>query len=512
MNTPQHIANALERVKSITSHRNADIIQSKEMERTDRELLLRTQWLQEIIKGWYMLVRPDLADGDSTAWYTNFWDFLRVYLEERFGDQYCLSVESSLDLYTQSSFIPKQVVIVVPQGGSNTYSLPYDTSLLIYNDAKNFPSDRVLTHELYTIPLALAVCKSPVSYFQNHASNAEIALRLVKHPSDLSKIIVELNFKSAADRLIGAYQFLGNTMFADSLFEDLKNVGMILNPKNPFKQVFPLISQSRITSPYAARIEALWSILRAQVLSMEPKVLGIPENSTSYMKHIDEIYKYDAYNSLSIEGYKVTYELIQQVKENKWNPDFKQEDKDIKNALAAKGYYEAFQAVKHSVEKILNHKNPGEVLSKELQNWYRKLFSPSTHAGILTAGQLIGYRDQRVYIKNSRHIPPPKEAVIDAMEALFNCVKIETSAFVRAVLGHYLFVFIHPYMDGNGRLSRFLMNAMLASGGYPWTVIEVTKRERYINCLNVVDESQNIKPFTELILEEMNNTRTVGGR
>ncbi|WP_366635422.1 Fic family protein [Aquisalimonas sp.] len=41
---------------------------------------------------------------------------------------------------------------------------------------------------------------------------------------------------------------------------------------------------------------------------------------------------------------------------------------------------------------------------------------------------------------------------------------------MRAVLGHWLFGSIHPYPDGNGRMGRFTMNAMLASGGYPWTV------------------------------------------
>jgi Fic family protein len=42
---------------------------------------------------------------------------------------------------------------------------------------------------------------------------------------------------------------------------------------------------------------------------------------------------------------------------------------------------------------------------------------------------------------------------------------------VRVVLGHFVFVYIHPYIDGNGRMGRFLMNLMLASGGYPWAVI-----------------------------------------
>ena len=39
------------------------------------------------------------------------------------------------------------------------------------------------------------------------------------------------------------------------------------------------------------------------------------------------------------------------------------------------------------------------------------------------------------------------------------------------------FVYIHPYMDGNGRKGMFLMNVMLASGGYPWTIVPVSRRD-----------------------------------
>ena len=54
-------------------------------------------------------------------------------------------------------------------------------------------------------------------------------------------------------------------------------------------------------------------------------------------------------------------------------------------------------------------------------------------------------------------------------------------------------------MDGNGRMGRFLMNAMLASGGYPWTVIPVEERDQYMNALESASFGQNIKPFAEYI-------------
>lgn len=73
-------------------------------------------------------------------------------------------------------------------------------------------------------------------------------------------------------------------------------------------------------------------------------------------------------------------------------------------------------------------------------------------------------------------MPLNKDAVLDCMPALFNHLREEEDPAVRTVLGHWLFVYIHPYMDGNGRMGRFLMNAMLACDGYPWTVIPVADR------------------------------------
>jgi len=73
-----------------------------------------------------------------------------------------------------------------------------------------------------------------------------------------------------------------------------------------------------------------------------------------------------------------------------------------------------------------------------------------------------------VFIRASHHVPPPPEAVNDAISALLETLEREPEVIVRAVMGHWLFGFIHPYMDGNGRMARFPMNFMMASGGCPW--------------------------------------------
>ena len=70
---------------------------------------------------------------------------------------------------------------------------------------------------------------------------------------------------------------------------------------------------------------------------------------------------------------------------------------------------------------------------------------------------------------------------------------------VRAILGHFLFGFIHPYNDGNGRMSRFIMNTMLSTGGYSWTIIPIERRDVYMQALERASIEGDIVDFTKLI-------------
>jgi Fic family protein len=85
------------------------------------------------------------------------------------------------------------------------------------------------------------------------------------------------------------------------------------------------------------------------------------------------------------------------------------------------------------------------------------------------------------------------------MPALFELLASESEPAVRVVLGHFVFVYVHPYMDGNGRMGRFLMNVMLASGGYPWTVIPLGRRNGYMAALESASARQDIRPFAAFL-------------
>jgi Fic family protein len=79
----------------------------------------------------------------------------------------------------------------------------------------------------------------------------------------------------------------------------------------------------------------------------------------------------------------------------------------------------------------------------------------------------------------------------------------EAEPSVRAALGHRLFGYIHPYMEGNGRMARVPMNAVLASGGYPWTVVRVEDRTRYLHALDSASTDLDIEPFAAFLAERV---------
>jgi len=68
-----------------------------------------------------------------------------------------------------------------------------------------------------------------------------------------------------------------------------------------------------------------------------------------------------------------------------------------------------------------------------------------------------------------------------------------------AVLGHHLFGFIHPYIDGNGRTARFIMNTFLVTAGFPWIIIRVEDRDKYMQALESASVHSDIEPFAKFI-------------
>jgi fido (protein-threonine AMPylation protein) len=472
-----------------------------------RQRLLRSGFLAEIIKGWYRVSSPDASAGE-TSWYPFYWEFVRQYLESRFGDEYCLSAEASLLLHAGATTIPQKLVVLTKSKGAMKLSLPAGLSMFVYEDKAAFPDSAVVLEGLRVMRLPEALIRVPEALYRNRPMDVAIALRTVADASPLLALLLDRGKSVVARRLAGAFRANHQPDIADEIVSTMRRAGYELGETNPFESRLPEIEAGRRPSPYEVRIRSMWEAMRESVADTLPPSPGLSHDPDTYMKSIEDAYASDAYNSLSIEGYRVTPDLIECVRSGQWDPDGEGADRNSRDALAARGYFEAFQAVRMSVDALVRGGSLGNV-RRDHRDWYQALFAPSVIAGILKPSDLAGYRNHPVFINGSQHVPPPLEAVPDAMAVLFDLIESEPEASVRAVLGHFAFVYIHPYGDGNGRIARFLMNAMLASGSYPWTVVRLANRPRYMAALESASAGGDIAPFAEFIADEMNADRPV---
>jgi len=499
MASPQEkLAESLQTLREL-QERGVIAVRSSDLSRTHRERLVKSGFLKEVMRGWYIPSRPDETPGDSTAWYTSFWDFFAAYLKERFDNDWCLSPEQSLFLHTGNRTVPTQLLVRSPKGGNKPTTLPFGTSLFDVRYTMPKKDDIVEKDglRLYSVPAALVAC--PEHFFRQASTEVRAAMATIKDASDVLALLLEGGHSTIAGRLAGAFRNAGQDRIADQIIGTMKAAGYTVLEADPFENRPPNILDAREASPYVNRIRLMWQEMREPIIERFPAAPGVPKDIASYLKHVEEIYVTDAYHSLSIEGYRVSAELIELVRSGAWNPDDNENDREHRNALAASGYWQAYQAVQESLGKILHNENSGIVVGDDHHKWYAELFGPGVTAGIISAVDLAGYRSGPVYIRRSMHVPPPREAVRDCMPVLFDLLNEEPEPSVRVVLGHFIFVYIHPYVDGNGRMGRFLMNTMLASGGYPWTVIPVEERNEYMAALEEASVDGNIRPFAEYL-------------
>lgn len=476
-------------------------IQARDLSRIHRERLVGSGFIQEVLKGWYIPTRPDQPAGESTAWYASYWQFCSSYLNQRFGEDWCLSPEQSLMLHAGNWVVPSQLLIRAPKGNNKITPLPHNTSLL---DARySMPSENEVDHinglRVYTPSAALVACSAKI--FIQQPAEVRALLSTFRDASEILVPLLEGGHSVVAGRIAGAFRNIKRDKIADDIVSAMKTAGFHVREVDPFESKPTMTFSSREHSPNVIRMKMMWHEMREYIIKKFPKSPGKIIDTEQYLKNVDDIYVTDAYHSLSIEGYHVSTELIERVRTGKWSPDDNDFDNEHRNALAASGYWRAFQSVRRSLEKILKEQNAGDVVHADHQNWYRELFGPSVDAGILKPTDLAGYRRSQVFIRCSKHVPPKVEAIIDLMPAFFELLKNEEEAPVRIVLGHFIFVYIHPYMDGNGRIGRFIMNAMFASGGYPWTIIPVERRAKYMSALEAASVEQDIRPFVDFLSE-----------
>ncbi len=195
------------------------------------------------------------------------------------------------------------------------------------------------------------------------------------------------------------------------------------------------------------------------------------------------------YNSNAIEGNTLTMNETKVVLEG--------------ITVGGKTMQEHLEVINHQdaifyVEDIVRSEEP---LSEwQIKNLHRLVLKgiDDRYAGV--------YRDQQVFISGATHTPPPPLKIQEQMDALMNWYNDEAQELhpiVRGAMLHAIFVGIHPFIDGNGRTSRLLLNLELMKAGYPPIIIRVENRLAYYNTLDKAHTTEDYEGFIELVAKEV---------
>jgi hypothetical protein len=337
MATPlQKLAQSLEALRKLQSADGDAAIRARELTRTHRERPRKNGFLREIIKGWYIPSRPDEVKGESTAWYTSFWGFCAAYLEERFGKEWCLAPEQSLSLYAGNWTVPHQLRVRSPGARNKVTKLPHGTSLFDVRAALPDNDDRHEKEGMRLFALESALIECSASYFANHSTDVRTVLPMLRDASGLLARLLEGGHTVIAGRLAGAFRNGGRDRIADEIVKTMSAAGYDVREDDPFADKPPWAIQTREISPYVNRIRLLWQKMREPVRERFPNAPGLPRNIETCLKRVNDAYVTDAYHSLSIEGYRVTPELIDRVRKGTWSPEANEDDREQRDAMAAR--------------------------------------------------------------------------------------------------------------------------------------------------------------------------------
>jgi len=138
---------------------------------------------------------------------------------------------------------------------------------------------------------------------------------------------------------------------------------------------------------------------------------------------------------------------------------------------------------------------------EQLQNMSMANILPDNECGIFRNGQVI--------ITNSKHMPPHHTKVKELLKESINyyyCSRNDDSILLKILKFNHSFVKIHPFFDGNGRVSRLLLSMLLMQNGYVPMIINADKKDEYYDSLEYADIYYDYRRFYGFMLEQLNDT------
>ncbi|CAG0917794.1 unnamed protein product [Notodromas monacha] len=221
----------------------------------------------------------------------------------------------------------------------------------------------------------------------------------------------------------------------------------------------------------------------------------IPDSNAALRRIKKEAYFQYVYHTVGIEGNTMTLSQTRSVLETRM-------------AIGGKSLMEhneilGMDAALRFVNQSLLHRI-GTITVGDIFQIHRKVM------GMVDPDIAGVYRKTQVYV--SRHVPPTSDRLPSLMDDLVEWLNspsaLEAHPLQYAALAHYKLVYIHPFVDGNGRTARLFMNWILMQEGYPPVIIRKQDRHKYYETLQLANDG-DVRPFLRFVADCADKTLDV---
>jgi len=207
-----------------------------------------------------------------------------------------------------------------------------------------------------------------------------------------------------------------------------------------------------------------------------------PLTKDALKKLLEDIRLRHTYHSDAIEGNTLTLQETKLVLEEGVTIG----GKSLKDHIEAKNDAEAFDLM----IKLVHAKKP---ISQDIIQQIHEIVTKGVSE---ESGK---YRTENVRITGSKTTPPSYSKIIKLMEGFIsNIRKLKLHPIKKAAFIHHELVRIHPFLDGNGRVSRLITNLYLMKQGYPPIVLKKEDRHKYYQVLQRADDG-DLSPLANFI-------------
>lgn len=242
-----------------------------------------------------------------------------------------------------------------------------------------------------------------------------------------------------------------------------------------------LVSRDR-TLPLVEEIDQRYfSIIDSKV----HQLMSIPKGNSALRRVMEETYYHHIYHTVAIEGSTLTLSEIRHIIETRY-------------AVPGKSLQEQNEAI--GVDAAMKYINTTllprsrAITVSDILEIHRRVLG---YVDPVEGGRL---RTNQVFV--GHHIPPHPRDLQRHMEELVQWLNSDEALQLHpveyAALAHYKLVYVHPFVDGNGRTSRLLMNLVLMQARYPPITIRKEQRAEYYAALDTANEG-DVRPFIRFI-------------